>query len=253
LYRESGFHLSTRFPFGFLEKKLKLPVSRDLWVYPAVEPTEEFYRILPMFSGELEAYHKGRGHDLYSIRDMVPTDSARHVDWKASARTQGLKVREFAREDDRRLQLVFDPRIGDSNPHALSLFEAAVEFCACLAWHFKELDTQLQFQCGNYETRNARGGEIIYEILRLLAAVEPSLEQPEAPEALPENEGVFRIICTALPRGSVPTMSWSGAYYIFFDSLQPLPAERAEAASGSGEGGRGRLQTMAGTAPANST
>jgi len=41
LYRESGFALSTRFPFGFLEKTLQLPVSRDLWVYPAVEPTEQ--------------------------------------------------------------------------------------------------------------------------------------------------------------------------------------------------------------------
>jgi hypothetical protein len=53
LYREAGFFLSTRFPFGFLEKKLRLPVSRELWVYPAVQPTEEFYEILPMLSGEL--------------------------------------------------------------------------------------------------------------------------------------------------------------------------------------------------------
>ncbi|MBI2819585.1 MAG: hypothetical protein HYX73_06370, partial [Acidobacteria bacterium] len=62
LYREDGFSLSTRFPFGFLEKALRLPVRRDLWVYPTVTPTEEFYEILPMLSGEIEAYQKGRGH-----------------------------------------------------------------------------------------------------------------------------------------------------------------------------------------------
>jgi len=222
LYREDGFALSTRFPFGFLEKKLRMAVRRDLWVYPAVTPTEEFYEILPMLSGEVETYQKGRGHDLYSIRDMQPTDSARHVDWKASARTGVPKVREFAREDERRLQLILDRRIGKPNARIQSLFEAAVEFCACLAWHFHEVDAQVQFRCGDFETQPARAGEIIYDVLRHLAEVEPSYEEPLSPEAMGSDDNVFRIVCTALPRGSVPTMLWSRSYYVFFDTLRPL-------------------------------
>ncbi|MGH9784309.1 MAG: DUF58 domain-containing protein, partial [Terriglobia bacterium] len=247
LYRENGFALSTRFPFGFLEKTLKLPASRDLWVYPAVEPTEEFYEILPLLSGEMEAFQRGRGHDLYSIRDMLSTDSARHIDWKASARTRTLKVREFTREDERRLQLVLDRRIGPppdatasegmpsralapeglpqpsppSPPSPEELFEAAVEFCACLAWHFHEVDAQLQFVCDEFQTRSARADEIIYDILRFLAAVEPSRDLPATPPAgLANEENVFRIICTAAPRGSVPTALWSRSYLIFFDALR---------------------------------
>ncbi len=227
LYREDAFFLSTRFPFGFLEKALRLPVSRDLWVYPAVEPTEEFYEILPMLSGELEAFQKGRGHDLYSIRDMLPTDSARHVDWKASARTRTPKVREFAREDERRLQLILDPRIGPPQPSMLSLFEAAVEFCACLAWHFYEVDAQLEFRCGEFHTPAARAGETIYDILQHLAAVQPSAELPVAPPEGPQ-ENVFRIVCTALPRGSVPTMLWSRSYFISFDTLKQPEAIRRQ-------------------------
>jgi uncharacterized protein (DUF58 family) len=219
LYREDGFFLSTRFPFGFLEKTLRLPVSRDLWVYPAVEPTGEFYEILPMLSGELEAFQKGRGHDLYSIRDMLPTDSARHVDWKASARTQAPKVREFAREDERRLQLILDPRIGPPNARMLALFEAAVEFSACLAWHFYEVDAQMEFRCGEFSASAAPAGEVIYDILRHLAAVQPSAELPEAPPEGSQGD-VFRIVCTALPRGSVPTMLWSRSYFVFFDTLK---------------------------------
>jgi len=46
------------------------------------------------FSGELESYQRGRGNDLYSIRDYQFNDSARHVDWKATARTGVLQVRE---------------------------------------------------------------------------------------------------------------------------------------------------------------
>jgi uncharacterized protein (DUF58 family) len=172
-----------------------------------------------MLSGELEAYQKGRGHDLYSIRDMLPTDSARRVDWKASARSQGLKVREFASEDERRLQLVLDRRIGPANETALAQFETAVEFCACLAWHFHELDAQLEFRCGDFRTPAARAGEVIYDILRHLAAVEPSWERPDVSPISALDENVFRIVCTALPRGSVPTMQWSRSYFVFFDTL----------------------------------
>ena len=197
-----------------------MPVSHDLWVYPAVEPTEEFYEILPMLSGEIEAFERGRGHDLYSIRDMLSTDSARHVDWKASARTGGLKVREFAREDERRLQLIFDRRIGSLNETALRQFEVAVEFCACLAWHFHEVDAQLQFLCGDFQTPAARTEDIIYDILGHLAAVEPSAEAPQALPPMESGENAFRIVCTAAPRGLVPTEMWSRSYFIFFDALR---------------------------------
>ncbi len=223
-YQEKAFTLSTRFPFGFLEKSLQIPVSEDLWVYPAVGPTEEFYEILPMLSGELEAYQKGRGHDLYSIRDLLPTDDARHVDWKASARVRKLKVREFAREDERRLQLILDPRIGPASRKGLEQFEAAVEFCACLAWHFHEVDAQLQFRCGEFQTVSARAGEIIYDILRFLAEVDPSVEVPNYNIFTVDHGSEFRIVCTALPRGAVPTNVWSGAYFIFFNDLRPKPA-----------------------------
>jgi uncharacterized protein (DUF58 family) len=233
LYREDGFALSTRFPFGFLEKKVRLPVRRDLWVYPGVKPTEEFYEILPMLSGEMEAYQRGRGHDLYAIREMQPTDSARHVDWKASARTGSPKVREFAREDDRRLQLVLDHRIGKPDANILALFEAAVEFCACLAWHFHEVDAELQFCCGEFKTQPGEKGESIYEVLRYLAAVEPSFEEPLSPPAIQSDDNVFRIVCTALPRGSVPTMQWSRSYFVFFDALSPVVAPAARSSTGS--------------------
>lgn len=220
IYREKGFDLSTRFPFGFLEKKLEIEVSRRLVVYPAVQPTEEFYEILPMLSGEMEAFQRGRGHDLYSIRDMLPTDSARHVDWKASARSGEVKVREFTREDERRLQLVLDRRIGEPDDDALRRFEAGVEFCACLAWHFYEVDAQLQFLCDDFQTPAARMGEVIYDILGFLAAVEPSFEKPLEPPAAAGAENIFRIVLTGAPRGSSPTASWSRSYIIFFDALR---------------------------------
>ena len=61
-----------------------------------------------MITGEFETFARGRGNDLYLIREYMPDDSARHVDWKATARTGALKVREFSREDERKLRVVFD-------------------------------------------------------------------------------------------------------------------------------------------------
>jgi len=55
-------------------------------VYPCVEPTDALLEVLPLISGEMEAHVRGRGSDLYLIRDYAPEDTARHVDWKASAR-----------------------------------------------------------------------------------------------------------------------------------------------------------------------
>ena len=41
IYREKSFTLSTRFPFGFLEKRMAIEVSRELVVYPSVEQMGE--------------------------------------------------------------------------------------------------------------------------------------------------------------------------------------------------------------------
>ena len=82
-------------------------MKREVIVYPPVEATDEFFEMLPLITGEFEAYVRGRGYDLYRIRDYGAEDSARHVDWKATARTGDLKVRD-TREDERKLRVVFD-------------------------------------------------------------------------------------------------------------------------------------------------
>jgi uncharacterized protein (DUF58 family) len=234
-YRQEHFTISTRFPFGFLEKLIKVPSRYELMVYPAVEPTEEFYEILPLLSGEMESYSRGRGHDLYSIRDYQMGDSARFVDWKASARTAAIKVREYAREDERRVQLVFDRAFEDrgaplgeghprgrapraSHPAPPDRFERAVEFCAALAWHFYQIDSQLQFVSDGFRTHSGPAREVIFEILRYLALVEPRSSRDGFLQSLGESDS-FKIIVTDAPRGSIPTSLWTSSYIVFYERL----------------------------------
>jgi uncharacterized protein (DUF58 family) len=51
-----------------------------------------------------------RGHDLASIREYEPGDSARRIDWKATARLDEPHVREYETELERTTRLVVDAR-----------------------------------------------------------------------------------------------------------------------------------------------
>jgi len=222
-YTQDGFRVSTKFPFGLLRKAQEVASKQEILVLPNVQPTEEFYEILPLIGGEMESSYKGRGHDLYAIRDYQETDSARHVDWKATAKAQQLKVREFTREDERRLVLVFDTTLSADTERARAQFEKGVNFCACLAWHFFEIETQMQFLANGFETHMAPASEILYAVLERLALVEPvagsdsSLSDLQA--RIASSESGFRIVITSQPRGSIPTNLWGSSYLVFMDQL----------------------------------
>jgi len=223
LYRQDSFVLQTRFPFGFLEKWRQVDSPVQALVYPPVEPTEDFYEILPMVSGEMESIHRGRGHDLYAIRDYQSADSARHVDWKATARTGELKVREFAREDERQVVLAFDPLLfpprgaGAPSAQQLEKFERGVNLAACLAWHFYEIDAEIEFRTERLVSPMAPSSDSIWNTMRELALIAPRLAAPgESLLAnLPEEPHLFKIIITSQPRGTIPTQLWTSAYVIF--------------------------------------
>jgi uncharacterized protein (DUF58 family) len=205
-YQEKSFGLATRFPFAFLTKTRHITLPREIIVYPSVEPPDEFFEILPLITGEFESYVRGRGNDLYRIREYLPEDSARHVDWKATAKSGSLKVREFTREDERKLRIVFD------NPIKGTLsekdYENAVRLAASLSWHFNDRNTQLSFLSQDY-----KGGQKIYDFLRYLAEVQPG-ESPSLLQNL-SISGDYNVILTTQSRGTIPTSLWSSSYFVF--------------------------------------
>jgi uncharacterized protein (DUF58 family) len=229
VYRQDAFGIRTKFPFGLFEKTRRVDSPLEVVVYPHVEPAEQFYEILPLLSGEMESYFRGRGHDLYALRDYQSTDSARFVDWKTSAKTGSLKVREFTREDERRLMLVLDPfvgaprsALGRSGPaEREERFERAISLAASIAWHFHEINAVMQFRTDRNATPMASAGEIIYDVLRELAFLQPdeSTVGGAFVDELAGETDVFKIILTSRSQGSIPSALWSSSYFIFIDSL----------------------------------
>ena len=205
---QDGFGVSTRFPFSFLAKTRRIALKREVVVYPAVQPTDELFQVLPMITGEFESFVAGRGYDLYRIREYLPEDSARHVDWKATAKTGGLKVREFTKEDERKLRIVFD----NPGPDVVSpdQYEKYVALAASLGWHFSGENTELSFAAAEQLF-----SPDIYGFLRYLALVQPKTGTSVL-ESLPVSDD-YNVIFTARARGSIPTPLWNCSYFIFFE------------------------------------
>jgi uncharacterized protein (DUF58 family) len=206
LYAQRGIGISTRFPFSFLIKTRTVALDEEVLVYPTVEATDEMYEVLPIITGELETNQRGRGSDLYRIRDYEPEDSARHVDWKATAKSGDLKVREYTREDERRLCIVFDnpaPGVLDSLH-----YERAIRLAASIAWHFYQENTELTFAAPSL-----LGTVDVYRFLEYLALAEPSAS-PDFLSTIGDS-GQYHIIITACPRGGIPTELWQSSYVLF--------------------------------------
>jgi uncharacterized protein (DUF58 family) len=205
LYSEKNFGLATRFPFAFLMKTRRINLAREVIVYPAVEPTDQFLGVLPMVTGEFETFISGRGNDLYLIREYMPDDSARHVDWKATARTGALKVREFSREDERKLRIVFDNPAPGVLPSAA--YERGVRLAASLAWHFHHEDVEVSFVAPGLEPT-----EDVFAFLRYLALVEPQEATPIFSRLRASED--YNLIVTPLDAAAIPSALAARSYVI---------------------------------------
>ena len=165
-FRLQQVKASSRYPFGFFLKNRNYPVEDECICYPEIVPQEEMDIAGMDLQGSNERFERGLGHDLYMIRDYVPSDSARHVHWKASAKTSILKTREYAAEEARTITLAFD-RFGHA--HDADAFEQLVSLAASLAFHLTTNGLEVTFMSDEWH------GSTIESTLEYLALVEMSI------------------------------------------------------------------------------
>ena len=210
-YSQNEFCLATRFPFSFLTKSRNVRMERELLVYPGLLEHEDLLDILPMITGEFVSYLRGRGSDLYRIREHTPQDPARYVDWKATAKTGSPKMREFCREDERRLRVVFD----NCEPGCVTTaqYEHGVSLAATLAVHFAEENVELSFAGSAY-----LGGLQLPDFLRYLALIQPTPKPESVLEFLPVSSD-YNVIVTARAPRTLPSSLWFSSYVIYMQQL----------------------------------
>lgn len=176
---------SSRFPFGFFLKDRTYTVKSECICYPEIMPPERMNVSFLDLQGENQRFERGLGHDLYMIRDYIPSDSARHVHWKASAKTSTLKTREYAAEESRRVVLAFD-RYG--HPGDKEKFEQLVSFAASLAYHLIRDGIEVALISDEWRTAQGNTNLVLDSILEYLALVEMSVAA-----AAPAQEGALRL------------------------------------------------------------
>src|SRR5262245_39053716 len=94
--RLGGVRVTTRFPFGLFVKAGPRQLETDVLVYPAVEPVS-LERTGPAPGEEAAPVRRrGRGADLYNLREYRDGDDPRLIHWRVSARTGTTMVRELA-------------------------------------------------------------------------------------------------------------------------------------------------------------
>jgi len=230
----TGFEISTRFPFGFFRLRRRLRARNvELVIYPKLEAASDELHLLPMNAGRMLAARRGAGHDLHSLRHYQPQDDMRHIDWKATARSNRLIVREFASEDERRVHIVFDTRL----PHGMNgddetkekfvrQFERGVTVAASLVSHFLEERAEVRLTLGAESGQFGSGREHLYACLRRLALVSAHAPQPEAideqidlwssiaPTSNAADSHYVILLTTSAP-GSIPANVWRMSHVIY--------------------------------------
>jgi uncharacterized protein (DUF58 family) len=169
-HKERDFQFSTRFPFGFVERSEEVKIRHEVIVYPCLDPQLGFEDLLASVSAEIAMLERGQGSDFYRIRPYEVSESARHVDWKATAHTGALQIREFTREQDRTVIICLDLDIPSGTEE---WFEAAIECSAFLAFEFAGRGSRVRFIAQGLDVTTPDTADI-YTILKYLALAVPT-------------------------------------------------------------------------------
>lgn len=224
----NGFELSTRFPFGFVRRRRRLKARNvDLVIYPKPEPMGDELHLLPMYAGRVASLRRGSGHDLFSLRDYQPRDDLRHIEWKATARSRRLTVREFTSEDERRITIILDTRPApEADGNFKERFERAVIRAASHLKHFVDERAEVRLILGSEIGPYGTGLEHLYLCLRRLALVNPQSPGTEASLLSSWNKlqtssrtissDDYSILLTPATPGSIPAPIWRRSYVIYF-------------------------------------
>jgi uncharacterized protein (DUF58 family) len=222
-YKRNTFAFTTSFPFGFLERSARVTLLRETLVYPAIDPQPGFEELLGGITGDLETHYRGLGRDFYRIRAYEATESARFVDWKATAHAGALQVREFAREQEQIVEMFLDRNLTrDLDPW----FEHAVDCCAFLAWRLTSQGVAVHFRSNGFALRQPEEGDV-YAILKYLALVYPQTPPgyPDSAAESPLSDSSFQLVFTAAPE-RFRDAGWTGARILCPAEL-PAPAATA--------------------------
>jgi uncharacterized protein (DUF58 family) len=111
-YRFGDIFVRVSGPFGFVKRQYKYPSGEEVKVYPNLIELKKYQlyvrRGRTVETGARKVRLYGRGTEFESLRDYVPDDEFRQVDWKASARRGRLTSRQYQVERSQNVIILLD-------------------------------------------------------------------------------------------------------------------------------------------------
>ena len=220
------FELSTNFPFGLFRHRRRLGAREtDVLIYPNVQKTLQI-AVNESEGGNQNEPRKDCG-DFYSTREYQVTDDVRTIEWKASARTGKLMVRETADNEREKFVIFVDDRVIASSDmfepkmirRRLEMerdgerlleeqeFESMLSRAASLVVELIEAGNLVGLSAGSVEVGYGEGKAHMHECLRTLALLCP------------------RFVETSDESPHASSIDSSGAAYIRFSMIEASPSD----------------------------
>jgi uncharacterized protein (DUF58 family) len=194
MHRLQDPHLLTRFPFGFFIKGALSKETRDVLAYPHLLPREELaWEQAHGDESTRSRPHKGRGEEIFAVREYLPGDTSRDIHWRSTAKRAEPVVKEYERPGAKKVHIVLDSAV----PHKatasdLALFEQRVSQAASLAYHLSMKQDYLVGLTVGAEVIPARTGDAhLHRMLKALALVEPRQGDRRQPPPIPADAHVI--------------------------------------------------------------
>ncbi|GHC75998.1 lipoprotein [Nocardiopsis terrae] len=185
--RSAGVTVRSIGPLGLAGRQRTLTVP---WTVRTLPPFHSRRHLPGKLSRlrELEGQHtamvRGQGSEFDSLRDYVPGDDVRSIDWRATARNDGVVVRTWRPERDRRILVVLDTgrtsagRVGDT-PRLDHAMDAALLLTALAGRAGDRVDFMAYDRRVRAQVRASGRGSQVHRVVEAMAPLEAELVESD--------------------------------------------------------------------------
>ncbi len=188
-----GFVVDSMGPLGLGRHRARLPLPWDVVVYPPLVSVRLRASVAEALrrrdAGTKPIRKLGEGRLFESLREWVPGDDLRHIDWKATARRGKVITRLYEAERRQQVLLVLDTgRLMTADVAAgVARLDFAVQAALELAYAAAQHDDNvgiMTFADGvQHFVAPERGRAGVRRVMDVLAEVQPKLVEPDYPGA----------------------------------------------------------------------
>jgi uncharacterized protein (DUF58 family) len=190
--REGTVYLRRRSPWGLAWHQSRRDLPWNVTVFPSL--LEVSLRALPTQAqrrreaGLRNVRRLGEGRVFESLREWVPGDDTRAVDWKATARRGKPMARQY--EDERRQHVLIAidagrmlTAVSEGRPRLDAVVDAALQLAYAAVEHDDNVGLLVFADQVQHFVAPARGRRALRQVLDALATVEGRLVEPDYPAA----------------------------------------------------------------------